>query len=84
MDIEAELQSVFRQVFDDDALCIGRATNATDVDGWDSMAHINLIVAVEKHFSVKLAAVDLNEVRRGDRSVGKLLDLLSAKVGAAE
>ncbi|MAI78968.1 MAG: hypothetical protein CL917_08510 [Deltaproteobacteria bacterium] len=82
MDIEVELQSVFREVFDADDLCIDRATTATDVEGWDSMAQINLIVAVEKHFSVKFPAAELSEMRQGDGNVGILLDLLSARVEA--
>ena len=45
--IRSELQSVFRRIFDDE-LVITEETTAANVDGWDSMAHINLIIAIEK------------------------------------
>jgi acyl carrier protein len=79
-----ELQGVFRRVFDDDALVIADSTTSTDVDGWDSMAHINLIVAVEKHFGVKFTAAEIGAMRGADQNVGKLAQLLSAKTGRVE
>jgi acyl carrier protein len=77
--MEEKLQEVFRDVFGDDDLVIGRNTTAVDVEGWDSMAHINLIVAIEKRFGVKFTARELASTREGDGNVGKLLDLLATK-----
>jgi acyl carrier protein len=82
--ILAELQGVFRRVFDDDVLVITDSTTSTDVDGWDSMAHINLIVAVEKHFGVKFTAAEIGAMRGTDQNVGKLAQLLAAKTGRVE
>ena len=48
--IRAELQDVFRQVFGDDEIVLSDSTTADDIDGWDSMMHINLIIAIEKRF----------------------------------
>ena len=80
-ELHSKLQDVFRQVFDEDDLIISRETTADDVEGWDSMAHINLIVAVEKQFGVKFAAAELASTRTANGSVGGLLDLLSQKTG---
>lgn len=74
-----ELQEVFRSVFDDDDLVISPSTTAMDVDGWDSMAHINLIVAVEKHFDFKFTAQELAATRDEDGNVGNLIELIAAK-----
>jgi len=80
--IRAELQGVFRRVFDDDELVITDTTTATDVDGWDSMAHINLIIAIEKHFGLKFTAAEIATMRGAVQNVGNLCRLVSARAGA--
>ena len=57
--IRAELQDVFREVFGDDEIVLSDSTTADDVDGWDSMMHINLIIGMEKRFGVKFAAAEI-------------------------
>lgn len=79
--VHAELQDVFRRVFGDDEIEISATTTAADVPGWDSMAHINLIIAVEKKFGVKFAARELAATRAGDGNVGNLLNILHTKLG---
>ena len=48
-----ELEATLREVFDDAALRVTEATTANDVDGWDSLSHVNVIVAVEARFGVR-------------------------------
>lgn len=83
MNIETNLNQVFQHVFDDDRLSVTETTTATEVEGWDSMAHINLIVAIEKHFDIKFSAAELALTRTQDASVGQLLTLLKKKVPTA-
>jgi acyl carrier protein len=78
-DVQRELQAVFRGVFDNDELVISDATKAADVDGWDSMAHVNLIIAIEKRFGIRFSAADLASMRGSDRTIGHLIDLIAAK-----
>jgi acyl carrier protein len=66
-------------VFDHDELVISEATTATDVDGWDSMAHVNLIIAIEKRFGVSFSGADLASMRESDRTIGHLIGLIAAK-----
>jgi acyl carrier protein len=82
-DLQSELQAVFRRVFDDDELVISEATTATDVDGWDSMAHVNLIIAIEKRFGVSFSGADLGSMRGSGKTVGHLIGLIAAKTGRA-
>lgn len=50
-DIWQHLTMVFRDVFGDDSIVIGPETTAKDIEGWDSLSNIELLVAIEKSFS---------------------------------
>ena len=80
--IRAELQDVFRQVFGDDEIALSDTTTADDVDGWDSMMHINLIIGMEKRFGVKFAAAEIAGMKAEGQNVGKLIRLLEQKTSA--
>ncbi len=53
--VQDRLQQIFREIFSDDDLIVADTTTAADVPGWDSLAHINLIYAVEREFSIQIA-----------------------------
>ena len=71
------LQPVFREVLEDPSLHITRESSALTVDGWDSLAHVSLIVAVEEMFGVRFALGELEELR----CVGDMVDLIAIKRG---
>lgn len=73
--IHAQLTDVFRDVFDDDALTVGMSTTAADVDGWDSMTHVRLMLSVERAFGVKFTASEIGRLKK----VGDLIDLIARK-----
>jgi acyl carrier protein len=77
-DTLGRLEAVFRDVLDDDDIELSRSTTAADVPGWDSLAHVRLILAVEKAFSVKFSAAQVTKLK----NVGDLVDLVEAKTGA--
>lgn len=77
-DVRTELTGVFRNVFDDEGIVIKDETTAKDIDGWDSLTNIDLVVAVEKHFKIKLTTRDV----AGLKNVGELIKLVEQKVGA--
>lgn len=52
--VSERLAQVFREIFSDDDLVVTDATTADEVPGWDSLAHINLIYAVESEFDVSI------------------------------
>jgi acyl carrier protein len=78
--LRPELQNVFRQVFDDDSLIVTDATAAADIDEWDSMAHINLIIAIEKQFGVKFSAAEIGTLGRHGQTVGNMIRLIETKL----
>ena len=75
----AELEDVFRQVFGDDEIVLSDSTTADDIDGWDSMMHINLIIAIEKRFGVKFAAAEISGMKAEGQNVGTLAQLVEHK-----
>jgi len=58
-EILAKVQEVFRDVLDDDAIMLTPQTTADDVEGWDSLSHIQLIVAIEKAFKIKFTSKEI-------------------------
>jgi acyl carrier protein len=68
-----KLQGVFRDVFDDDELEINAQTTAADVEGWDSLAHVTLMINVEKRFGVKFRSSEVARLKR----VGELMELIN-------
>ncbi len=67
---------IFRDVLDIEDLMINREMTAADVEEWDSFAHINLIVAIEKQFNVKFTLDELTDVK----NVGETVDLVARKL----
>lgn len=80
--LRAAMQEVFRTVFDDDAIVLRDEMTSADIDGWDSLMHINLMVAVERRFKVKFATAEIAALKGDDQNVGSFLRLVAAKVGA--
>ena len=67
-----ELNTVFQQVFDDDELIVTRATSAADVEGWDSLTHVSLMLSIEKRFSIRFKSAQVASLK----NVGELVDLV--------
>lgn len=76
IEINDILASVFRQVLEDDAIELTPATTAEDVDGWDSMNHIFIVVELEKRFGIKFQAAEMEELK----NVGELASLVKQKL----
>jgi acyl carrier protein len=73
--VKPRLNAIFRDIFDDPKLEIRDDMTANDVEGWDSLSHIDLIVAVEKEFKIKLSTGDVRKLN----NVGDFVRLISEK-----
>jgi acyl carrier protein len=73
------IQEVVRDVLGEDDLVIGEDTTAGSIDGWDSMAHVNIIIGVEKRFGLRLKAADLAGLRSEGATVGQIVDLVAGR-----
>jgi len=76
MEIKERLQNVFRDVFDDENLIIEEKTTAKDIEDWDSLSHVQLVVAVEREFKIKLGTAEV----MGLKNVGEMLALVAKKL----
>jgi acyl carrier protein len=74
-----QLTGIFQSVFDDEGLVVTRELNASQVDGWDSLTHLRLVLSVERAFKVKFSAAETGKLK----NVGDLIDLIAVKRQAA-
>ena len=71
------LTDVFHDVFDDSGIEVSRDTTAADVEAWDSLMHINLVLAAEREFNIRFSSTEVAQLV----DVGELVDLVDAKSG---
>lgn len=75
-DIHSRLTDIFRHILDDETIVLRPEMTAADVESWDSLSHINLIVAVEKEFRIRFTVAEVS----GLKNVGEMEALVTAKV----
>ena len=76
-EIYERLNNVFRDVFDDESIVVNDSTTSNDIEDWDSLEHINLVVAVEQEFGIKF---NMNEVTTM-KNVGEMVDIIISRLG---
>jgi acyl carrier protein len=74
--IWTDLTEIFRDVLDNDSLVLQENLTAKDVEGWDSITHVLIVVAVEKKFRIKLSAGEIQRLL----NVGELAALIQSKM----
>ncbi|MBB5059903.1 acyl carrier protein [Granulicella aggregans] len=74
-----ELQPIFQDILDQPDLVLTPESNGQNVEDWDSLAHVNIVTAVQKHFKVKFALGELQELK----NVGDMVELIRRKLGAS-
>ena len=70
------LNKVFQDVFDDDSIVVTDETTSADIEDWDSLEHINLVVAVEQEFGMKF---NMNEVTTM-KNVGEMVGIILSRI----
>ena len=72
-----EVNKIFIDVLDDDTIVLREETTADDIEEWDSLNHVRLIIALEKHFNIRFTS---SEIRRF-KNVGDMCEAITSKVG---
>lgn len=75
-EILARVQEIFRDILDEESIILTSETTANDVDEWDSLSHIQLIVAIEKSFKIKFSSREILSWK----DVGEMVDNINAKL----
>lgn len=70
------LNEIFRDVFDDESIEVLENTTADDIEDWDSLEHINLVVAIEKQFKMKFTMGEVTTMK----NVGEMVDIILSRV----
>jgi acyl carrier protein len=73
--ILSQLQPIFRDILDNPHLNLTRESNASNVAGWDSLAHINLLSVIERQFGISFSLGELQELQ----NIGDMVDLMERK-----
>ena len=73
--IHDKLQLIFQDIFDDSAIYLQDSTTAADIEDWDSLMQINLIVAIEEEFQIKFKLSEVEKLR-----VGEMIDAIAGKI----
>ena len=74
-EVYERLNKVFRDVFDDESIVVKPETTSKDIEDWDSLEHINLVVAVEQEFGIKFNMGEVTTMK----NVGEMVDIIMSR-----
>ena len=75
-EVFAKLTNVFQDVFDDDEIVLSDETTSSDIEDWDSLNHINLVVSIEKEFGMKFSMGETQKMK----NVGEMVTIIQSRI----
>ena len=75
-EIMVQIQEIFCDVLDNEDIVLTDTTTSDDIEEWDSLSHIQLVVSIEKSFKLKFTAADISSWR----NVGEMCEAIAAKI----
>ena len=72
----AEMEEIFRDVLDNEDICLHDETTASDIEEWDSLSHVQLVVAIERHFDIRFTSEEIITMP----NVGAMVDTIIRKM----
>jgi len=74
-EILKQLNGIFKDVMDNDKIVLSETSTANDIEEWDSLNHIQLVVAIEKHFKIRFTTQEIQQWK----NVGDIYDSVAAR-----
>jgi acyl carrier protein len=74
------MTGVFREILDDPTIVLAGTTTADDIEEWDSLTHVQIVVSLERHFGIRFTTVELH----GYKNVGEMAAGIASKLSAAQ
>lgn len=71
-----QVETIFKDILDEENVTLTEATTANDVEGWDSLTHVQLVVAIEKHFKIKFSSKEILSWK----NVGEMVNAIGSKL----
>ena len=81
MSIRDDVAEILQDVFDDPTMEIFDELTADDVELWDSLEHINIVIATENRFGIKFTTAEMSRLKDPGQNVGTFIGLIEAKIG---
>lgn len=75
-EVMSQITTIFRDILDNDDIALSNTSTADDIEEWDSLTHIQLIVALEKHFKIKFTTQEITSYK----NVGEMAESILKKV----
>lgn len=79
-EIYSRLKELFVDIFDDETIELNPKTTAKDIDGWDSLTHIRLMLTIEKAFKIKFTSSEIGNLK----NVGDLAALIQTRTSGLQ
>ena len=80
MSVRDTVQDLFQDIFEDPDLAISEGMTAHDVERWDSLEHINLIIATENRFKIKFTTAEMSRLKGPEQNVGSFIQMIESKL----
>jgi len=77
-EVFAKLTDIFRDNFDDDSIELTEETSSADIDGWDSMEQVSLVVIIQDKFKINFNIEEVNAMK----NVGEMADFILQKISS--
>ena len=77
--IREKLENILQQVLDQEIDRLTDEMTAADFPDWDSLAHLNIVVAIERAFKIRFAAAEISKLKQPGQNIGSFLGLIAQK-----